>query len=414
MSSASRIEFSEIWQRVERLSQATTRITAEHELDKVLQSVVDSAREVIGARYSALGVLAIDGSALETFVASGLPKDQRSMIGNAPTGKGVLGALIKDPRPLRVRDVSRDPRAYGFPDHHPHMRSFLGVPIVGRTGAIGNLYLADKVGAPEFTIEDESFAVMLAAHAAVAVENARYFAEREGLLKELRSLHHSRERFFAMTNHELRNALTAVHGWTELWIRKTAPNTPRSALEVQESAERALTLLEDLLDLSRLDADRLEPVVKEADIWTVIQESVATVEPAAERRGIRVRLSGPDKPVPSRTDPQRVRQILINLLTNAVRHSPVDDVIRVELRCDDHTLRFDVVDNGEGITPEAQAVIFEAFERAGKETERGTGLGLALSRKLARLLGGDLRVESTLGHGARFSLQVPRILDGAS
>jgi signal transduction histidine kinase len=414
MSSTSRIEFSEIWQRVERLSQATIRITAEHELDKVLQSVVDSAREVIGARYAALGILSIDGVELETFVASGIPQMQRSKIGDAPTGKGVLGAVIKDPRPLRVRDVSRDPRAYGFPDHHPHMQSFLGVPIVGRTGAIGNLYLADKQGSPEFTTEDESFAVMLAGHAAVAVENARSFAEREGLLKELRSLHHSRERFFAMTNHELRNALTAVHGWTELWIRKTAPQTPRSALEVQESAERALTLLEDLLDLSRLEADKLEPVITEADIWTVIQESVATVEPAAERRGIRVRLSGPDEPIPARTDPQRVRQILINLLTNAVRHSPVDDVIQVELRSDDSALRFDVVDNGEGIAPEAQAVIFQAFERAGKETERGTGLGLALSRKLARLLGGDLRVESTLGKGARFTLQIPRTLESAS
>jgi len=414
MSSASRIEFSEIWQRVERLSEATTRITAEHELDRVLQSVVDSAREVIGARYSALGVLAIDGSELETFVASGLPPDQHSMIGDAPTGKGMLGAVIRDPKPLRVRDVSRDPRAYGFPDHHPHMRSFLGVPIVGRTGAIGNLYLADKIGTSEFTSEDESFAVMLAAHAAVAVENARYFAEREGLLKELRSLHHSRERFFAMTNHELRNALTAVHGWTELWIRKTAPDTPRSALEVQESAERALTLLEDLLDLSRLEADKLEPVVKELDVWTVIRESVSTVEPAAERRGIRVRLSGPDGTVFARTDPQRVRQILINLLTNAVRHSPAGDVIQVELHFDDGTLRFDVVDNGEGIAPEEQAVIFEAFERAGKETERGTGLGLALSRKLARLLGGDLRVESTVGRGARFTLQIPRTVDAAS
>jgi signal transduction histidine kinase len=363
---------------------------------------------------AALGILSIDGVELETFVASGIPQDQRSKIGNAPIGKGVLGAVIRDPRPLRVRDVSRDPRAYGFPEHHPHMHSFLGVPIVGRTGPIGNLYLADKQGSPEFTIEDESFAVMLAGHAAVAVENARSFAEREGLLKELRSLHHSRERFFAMTNHELRNALTAVHGWTELWIRKTAPETPRSALEVQESAERALTLLEDLLDLSRLEADRLEPVITEADIWTVIQESVATVEPAAERRGIRIRLSGPDEPVPARTDPQRVRQILINLLTNAVRHSPVDDVIQVGLRCDDRTMRFDVVDNGEGIAPEAQAVIFEAFERAGKETERGTGLGLALSRKLAKLLGGDLRVESSLGKGARFTLQIPRTLDSAS
>jgi signal transduction histidine kinase len=220
----------------------------------------------------------------------------------------------------------------------------------------------------------------------------------------------SRERFFAMTNHELRNALTAVHGWTELWIRKTAPDTPRAAIEVRESAERSLNLLEDLLDLSRLDADKLEPVVADHDVWDVVREAVATVEPAAERRGVRVRVTGPDGPINARTDHPRVRQILINLLTNAVRHSPAGEAIDVEVRQRDGELRFDVVDRGEGIASEQQAIIFEAFERAGKESQRGTGLGLALSRKLARLLGGDLRVESQPGKGARFYLQLPRQL----
>jgi signal transduction histidine kinase len=408
MSPTSRADNHEIWQRVERLSQATIRITAEHELDRVLQEVVESARFVIGAQYAALGILDESGTALETFVTSGLPQEAHGKIGELPRGRGVLGALIREPKPLRVRDVTRDPRAYGFPEHHPHMRSFLGVPIIGRDETIGNLYLAEKEGGSEFTPEDEAFAVMLASHASVAVENARFFSEREGLLKQLRQLHHSRERFFAMTNHELRNALTAVHGWTELWIRKTAPDTPRSALEVQESAERALTLLEDLLDLSRLEADKLEPMIKDSDAWSIVRESVSTVEPAADRRGVKIALTGPDEAVTCRTDPQRVRQILINLLTNAVRHSPPDEAIDVELRVTDGTLRFDVVDRGEGIASEQQAVIFEAFERAGHQTERGTGLGLALSRKLARLLGGELNVESQVGKGARFILRVPR------
>ena len=269
---------------------------------------------------------------------------------------------------------------------------------------------ADKIGAETFTDEDEAYAVMLAAHASVAVGNARYHADREQLLSELRHLHESRERFFAMTNHELRNALTAVHGWTELWIRKTAPDTPRAALEVEECAQNALTLLEDLLDISRIDAAKLAPVVVECDAWAVVRESVATVEPAAERRGIAIDLSGPDEVVPCRTDAPRIRQILINLLTNAVRHSPPGQPIVVELRVVDDNLRFDVVDRGEGIAQEQQASIFEAFERGGKQTERGTGLGLALSRQLSRLLGGDLRVESRVGHGARFILQLPRSL----
>jgi signal transduction histidine kinase len=117
---------------------------------------------------------------------------------------------------------------------------------------------------------------------------------------------------------------------------------------------------------------------------------------------------GPTGPVECTTDPQRVRQVLINLLTNAVRHGPPDTPITVELAASDTELQFHVIDRGEGIEPEQQIIIFEAFERAGRQSDRGTGLGLALSRKLARLMGGDLSVESSLGRGARFTLTIPR------
>lgn len=396
------------WERAQQLSQAAVRITSEHDLDFVLQEVVDSARRIIESRYAALGILDSDGTHLERFVTSGMTPETHARIEGSPSGQGILGLLIREPHPIRLRDLRMHAKAFGFPEHHVPMKSFLGVPIVGRHGPIGNLYVTEKIGTAEFTQEDESFAVMLAAHASVAVENARDHQEREKLLGELRHMHSSRERFFAMTNHELRNALTAVAGWTELWIRKTSPDTPRAAVEVQESAERALNLLEDLLDLSRIDADKLEPIIEDGDAWTIVREAVATVEPTAERRGIRIAVSGPETTVACRTDQQRIRQILINLLTNAVRHSPQEHAIRVQLQITDDILRFDVIDDGEGIAPEQQGVIFEAFERAGKQTERGTGLGLALSRKLARLLGGDLRVESQLGHGARFFLKVPR------
>ena len=403
-----------VWSRAQQLSQAAIRIASEHDLDRVLQQIADSAREVIDARFAALGVLDEAGTHLSRFVTSGMSEDPHGEPGGVPTGRGILGLLIRDPRPLRLRDLAHHPQAFGFPGGHPPMHSFLGVPIIGRDGPIGNLYFTEKNGAPEFSDEDETIAVMLAAHAAVAVENARFHAERESLLNQLRRMQVSRDRFFAMTNHELRNALTAVHGWTELWIRKTAPETPRAAIEVRESAERSLNLLEDLLDLSRLDAEKLEPVVTETDAWQIVREAVATVEPSVDRRGIPLDIHGPEGPVPARTDPQRIRQILINLLTNAVRHSPPDEAIRVELQATEQELRFDVIDRGEGIAPEQQAIIFEAFERAGKETQRGTGLGLALSRKLARLLGGDLRVESQPSEGARFYLRLPRYLGSSS
>ncbi len=397
-----------IWARIEQLSKATIRITREHELERVLQEVVDSAREVIGARYAALGVLNASRQGLERFFTSGVTPEEHAQIGDLPTGKGILGLLIADPRPLRLADLTDHAVSCGFPPHHPPMKSFLGVPLVGPECPIGNLYLTEKRGAEAFTEEDESLAVMLAAHAAVAVENARLYEEREELLRQLKRLHVSRDRFFAMINHELRNALTAVHGWTELWLRKFKDDPPRAAREVRDSAEWSLTLLDDLLDLSRLEASKLQPVIRATDAWDVVREAVVSVEPAAEQKGVRIELEGPDDAIACHTDRNRVRQILVNLLSNAVRHSPANEVVAVKLRPTDRALRFDVVDRGEGIAPEQHVVIFQAFERADTQTERGTGLGLALSRQLARLLGGDLSVESRLGAGARFTLELPR------
>ena len=397
-------------QSLERLVRAGIRINAERELDRVLQEVADSAREVIGARYAALGVLNEAGTGLGLFVTSGLTRDQHAKIGALPQGKGILGLLIRDPRPLRVADLSHHPQSYGFPAHHPPMRSFLGVPITGRHGPIGNLYLTEKESAPEFSEEDETIAIMLAAQAAGAVENARLNEEAQRLLGEVRTLQQSRDRFYATINHELRNALTAVYGWSDLLIRR-GTDLPRAAHEVYESAERTLTLLNDLLDLSRLDASRLQPIVREADARQIVHEAIQAVLPAASERGVRLEsTAAADGGLNCRTDPGRVRQILINLLTNAVRHSPDGEAVMIELKLTDQHLRIDVVDRGEGLTAEEQAVIFDAFVRGGAENERGTGLGLTLSRQLARLLGGELKVQSAPGNGARFIVELARFL----
>lgn len=397
-----------IWDRFEHLSSAVLRITAERDLKRVLQQIADSAREVIGCKYAALGVLDVEGIRLERFVASGISDEEYRRIGELPKGRGILGVLIKDPKPLRLRELTNHAKSFGFPPHHPRMHTFLGVPIMGRDRAIGNLYLTEKLGRREFTEQDETLAVMLAAHAAVAVENARVHTEREALIAQLRTLQISRDRFFAMINHELRNALTAVYGWAELWMRKEGPDVPRHAREVFESAQRALTLLEDLLDLSRLEANRLQLRPRDVDLRDVVGEAIRSVEPAADARRVTLATEGLDKTIRCRTDPQRVRQIMINLLTNAVRHSPEGDTVTVKAESRDRRIRISVTDRGEGLSKEQQATIFEAFEPAGAETERGTGLGLTLSRKLAHLMDGDLEVESTLGEGSRFTLDLPK------
>jgi signal transduction histidine kinase len=394
--------------RLKQLVEVGIRITAERSLDAVLQAVADCARELTGARYGALGVLDLAATGLSRFITSGITAEQAQQIGAPPTGKGVLGLLISEPKSVRIDDLSRHPRAHGFPPGHPPMTSFLGVPIMGRKGPIGNLYLTDKLRAKRFTAEDETIATLLAAQAAVALENASLHEGSQRLIQEVKAMQVARDRFFAMINHELRNALTAVYGWADLLLRKLGPEPPRSAREIYESAERTLALLNDLLDLSRLEAERLRPTLRSSDAATLVTDAIAALEPSAAKRAIRIEAIGSGEPVPCQTDPQRVRQILINLLSNAVRLSPAEGVVTVALRAGDERLRFDVIDRGPGIPAAEQALIFEAFARAGASDERGTGLGLTLSRQLARLLGGDLRVISEVAAGATFTLDVPR------
>src|SRR5829696_2274834 len=277
--------------RLEQLVLAASALTTEVSLEGVLERVVEVAAQVIGAHYAAIGVLAPDGRLLESFTTYGVTDEQRALIGPPPRGHGILGLVIREARPIRLPDLTRHPDSYGFPSHHPPMHSFLGVPIVGRRGVFGNLYLTEKIGAATFNESDERMAVLLAGITAAAVDNARLHEESARLLEEVQGLHRLRERFFGMVNHELRNALAAVFGWAEMLVRKKDPATvPRAAFEVLDSAEQAIGLINDLLDLSRLDEDRLRPIIRAVDPASVGRRAVGRVTPAAEARGIRLEL----------------------------------------------------------------------------------------------------------------------------
>src|SRR5215211_473215 len=316
--------------RLERLIVATSALITELSLDGVLKRVVQVAAEVIGARYAAIGVLAPDGRVLESFTTHGISDEDRERIGPLPRGHGILGLVIREPRPIRLPDLTKHPDSYGFPPHHPPMHSFLGVPIVGRRGVFGNLYLTEKIDAEAFSPDDEHMAVLLAAITAAAVENARLHEESARLLEEVQGLHRARERFFAMVNHELRNALAAVFGWSEMLVRKKDPATvPRAAFEVLDSAQQAIGLINDLLDLSRLDEDRLKPVIRPVEPASVARRAIGRVIPAAEARQIRLELSVPAALPSCETDASRLEQILVNLLGNAIHHTPDASTVRV-------------------------------------------------------------------------------------
>lgn len=178
--------------RLARLIDAGRGLLSELDLETVLDRLLETATELTGARYAALGILDRDRRGLERFLTRGIDEETHRVIGDLPRGRGLLGALIDEPRPLRLDDVGDHPRSYGFPPGHPPMRTFLGVPILIRGQAWGNLYLTEKAGGEPFAPEDEEAVIVLADWAAIAIDNARLYrdvaARREELERAIRGL----------------------------------------------------------------------------------------------------------------------------------------------------------------------------------------------------------------------------------
>jgi len=395
-------------ERLERLVSGGKELTSESSLEGVLQRVAALCLDVVDARFAAVGLLSPDRRTIQTFVTAGMSRETRALIGPIPRGKGILGLVIREARPIRLDRIADHPEAVGFPPNHPPMGSFLGVPLIGRDGVLGDLYMTEKADGGTFSEEDEHLMVLLAGMAATAVENARHHEESARLITEVQTLLRSRERFFAMVNHELRNAIAGVYGWAEMLVRRKDPATvPKAAFEVLESAETAVALINDLLDLSRLDEDRLKPVLKEVDCSVMLRRAVSRVTPAAQGKHVRVEVIHGVEVGACRTDAHRVEQILVNLLTNAIRHTPPATAVEVDVKVEPGQLVVRVSDQGGGVAADHLEEVFDVYHTKAGEEGRGVGLGLPLSRRLARLLGGDLSAGNRPEGGALFTLRLP-------
>jgi signal transduction histidine kinase len=174
--------------RLRALLDAGIALNAELSLDALLQRLVETAAEITGARYAALGVIDKSGRTLERFLTTGIDEHTHAAIGELPRGRGILGVLIREAHALRLDDIGTDPRSVGFPRNHPPMKSFLGVPIMQRGVAYGNLYLTEKEGDGQFTDEDVDLTQLLAAQAAVAIENARLYESTTRWLRQFETL----------------------------------------------------------------------------------------------------------------------------------------------------------------------------------------------------------------------------------
>jgi signal transduction histidine kinase len=183
------VPVSQEGQRLRELLQAGLALNSELSLDALLRRIAEVAASITHARFAALGVIDESGQALERFIVTGVDEEQKAAIGDFPRGRGILGVLIRDASPLRLARISDDERSVGFPPNHPPMTTFLGVPVLLRGVAYGNLYLTGKEGGGEFTDEDEETVTLLAAQAAVAIENARLYESATRWSRQLESLH---------------------------------------------------------------------------------------------------------------------------------------------------------------------------------------------------------------------------------
>ena len=360
-------------------------LASERSLDAVLLQTVELAVELTGARYGALGVLSEDGGAIEQFVTVGITAEQRAALGDPPTGHGLLGVLIREARPLRIPDITTDPRSVGFPPNHPVMTSLLGAPVKGRGGVFGNIYLTDKRNAEAFDEEDERVLVVLATQAAVAVENARLTAETERKGRELQRLQvlEERERIGKELHDGVIQSLFAVGMHLQAMATASADGDVAQRLEAAvEDIDHAIRDLRNYIFGLRpgILADRqLDQAIKELASEFGSRSGVVTVvEVDADAAAV----------LASRASD--VVQLVREALSNVGRHAEAA-TCRVSLRRSETGFILEVDDDGRGFDVNLP----------------GSGMGLRNLEERVGSLGGSFEVLSIPGEGTTVRATLP-------
>lgn len=376
-------------QALAALNQAALSIAAEVSLDKVLQQIIDSARDLVSARYGALGVPNAEGQ-LDKFVTSGISNDEAARIAHLPRGLGLLGAIMHEGRSIRLPHVSNDPRSVGFPPGHPHMESFLGVPIMAGKEVLGNLYLTNKLKssdqkAPsivEFTSADQKHVEMLAAHAAVAIQNARLY-EQVGRL----AIVEERSRIGMDLHDGVIQSIYAV-GLTLESARLLLPDDP---VEANHIILQSIAGLNDAIrDIRNFILD-LRPQRFSGDLnlalARLVREFQANAMVPVTFSANKATLSAMPLPV-ARTIFLTTQEALANI----ARHARADHVI-VEIWQEPELAILCVEDNGVGFNVDEQT--------------QSVGHGLANMKARAEEMNGTCIIQSIPGEGTQICLRLP-------
>jgi signal transduction histidine kinase len=420
--------FDEVQVRTRDLSEALEQQTATadvlkvisrstFDLGTVLQTLVESAARLCEADKANV-TRQIDGVFYrsESYGFSAEFMDRVRSMPVKPDRGNVSGRALLEGRSVHIPDVFADPE-YTFTEARElgGLRTALGVPMLREGVPIGVLGLARSEVRP-FTDKQIELVSTFADQAAIAIENVRLFEEIQDKSRQLEAASERKSQFLASMSHELRTPLNAIIGLTEMMVTNAARFGTEKALEplrrVNAAGTHLLSLINEVLDLSKIEAGKLELNSEPVDLARLIDEVIGTAEQLAKKNQNRLIVEGLGNVDVLNADSMRLKQILLNLLSNACKFTKEGEVaLRVRKVTDGGDwVELAVADTGIGLTAEQQAKLFQEFTQADSLTARrygGTGLGLALSRKLARMMGGDVTVASEPGKGSVFTVRLP-------
>ena len=388
--------YPKLLNRYERLLELTSDLAATFDLNTLLQRIVVAARELTDSEASSLLLYEKQTHSLYFEAATGALVSgvgQRAI----PADNSIAGWVFTHGEAIVSQDVINDPRFYRELDALTRFetQSILGVPLRTKDKVLGVIESVNKVEGI-FTDEDVQILQTLAAQAAIAIENSQLFMQSD-LIAEI--------------VHELRTPLAALTAASHLMQRSELPDDQRTKLgqTILNEVQRLNDLTTDFLELSRLESGRMHFKREPVHLGGLVQESLELVRAQAESREIELETEIDDSLVPVHGDRKVLKQLVLNLLTNAIKYSNPGDVVTVALQSEGAEVKLEVRDTGRGISSQDQERLFQRFYRAGdvEDNVQGTGLGLVIAKRIAESHEGSISVESTLGKGTTFTVTLP-------
>ncbi len=402
-----------VLERILRISQI---LTSTLQLEPLLQIITQAATELTDTEASSIMLLDKNTGELHFEVINGVKSEEVKRI-TVPLEGSIAGWIVREGKPLLIPDVRQDPRFYSKVDETTHFetRSILGVPLQVKGEVIGVLEaLNKKTGRGIFTQDDMHTLSTLAAHAAIAIENARLMTETQKAYEELSELDRLKSDFVAIASHELQTPLTIILGYISFLKERATGEAGEQVEIVLQSALRLRSLIDDMINLRHIETGEAELELERLSlnelVTTITAEFASLAE--AKRQSIGIRLA-PQPPMVE-ADRQKLHLVLANLLSNAIKFTPEGGRIQVEVETKGNEVWVSVRDTGIGIPPREQERIFDRFYQVEPSLTRrfeGMGLGLSIAKGMVELHGGRIWVESVEGMGSSFTFALP-LLEG--